>query len=167
MISLQRTLFNMHTIIAFFYTILLLLVSIYIFLLVTRLIALFRLSKFFGAYAHITPAGEKPDDVTFIVSYNWSTFLSPLPGITIGIRRSSAGDSLHNDWHGWFTSDIIFLYYFKGRYELENPDPNDTFYGWHHLYLFEKPDTRIILNLQYLKDNKQIISDEGYYIVKK
>ena len=148
------------------YTIALTLFTIYIFILVIRTAALLRLWKFFGAYGHITPPNEKPDDVTFTVSYNWSNFLSPVPGIIINIRRSSAKDSLHNDWNGWFVSNIIFLYYFKGRYELENPGP-DEYYGWHHLYLFDKPNTRIIMNLQYLKDNKNIVSDEAYYIIKK
>src|SRR6185312_3711830 len=146
------------------YTILIALLSIYVFIIIIRIAALIRLSKFFGAYAHVTPAGEKPDDVTFTVNYSWSSFLSPVPGIIIKIRRSSAKDSLHNDWNGWFVSNIIFLYYFKGRYEMENPPPGEA-NGWHHLYLFDKPDTRIIMNLQYLKDNQQIISNEGYYIV--
>ena len=156
----------MHILAGFSIDVLLLLISIYFFLLTIRVIALLRLLKFMGAYAHITPANEQPDDVTFTVSYSWNNFLSPVPGITIKIRRSSAKDSLHNDWHGWFTSNIVFLYYFKGRYELENPAPGEI-YGWHHLYFFDKPDTRILMNLFHLKDNKQIISDEGYYIVKK
>lgn len=147
-------------------TIALSLLAIYLFIIIIRTAALLRLWKFFGAYAHVTPVGEKPDDVTFTVAYNWSNFFSPIPGIIIRIKRSSAKDSLHNDWNGWFVSNIIFLYYFKGRYEMENPPPGES-NGWHHLYLFDKPDTRIIMNLQYLKDNKHIVSDEGYYIVKK
>lgn len=142
------------------------LLSLYLFVIVIRIFALVRLSSFFGKYAHITPPNEAPDDVTFTVSYDWTRFLSPVPGITIRIRRSSAKDSLHNDWHGWFTSNIVFLYYFKGRYELENPVAGEA-YGWHHLYLFDKPDIRIVMNLLHVKDNRQIISDEGYYIVKK
>ena len=141
--------------------------AVYIFILVVRLIALSRLSDFWGDYTHITPEGEQPDDVTFTVFYKWAGLFSPVPGITIYIRRSSAGDSVYNDWIGCFTSDIIFLYYFKGRYKLTSPKPDETFYGWHHLYLFRNPTIRIILNLRYLKDNKQLISDEGYYIVKK
>lgn len=156
----------MHTIPVFLYSLLCFLFALYLFVIVIRIFALARLSRFFGKYAHITPANEAPDDVTFTVSYDWANFLSPVPGITIKIRRSSAKDSLHNDWHGWFTSNIVFLYYFKGRYELENPAPGEV-YGWHHLYLFDKPDARIVMNLFHVKDNKQIISDEGYYIVKK
>ena len=156
----------MHILTGFPIDVLLLLISIYLFLLTIRVIALLRLLKFMGNYAHITPANEQPDDVTFTVSYDWNNFLSPVPGITVNIRRSSAKDSLHNDWYGLFTSNIIFLYYFKGRYELDHPVPGEA-NGWHHLYLFDKPDIRIIMNLFHLKDNKQIISDEGYYIVKK
>ena len=156
----------MHTIPVFLCSLLCVLLALYLFIIVIRIFALLRLSRFFGEYAHITPANEQPDDVTFTISYSWSNFLSPVPGITINIRRSSAKDSLYNDWHGWFTSNIIFLYYFKGRYELENPVPGEA-YGWHHLYLFDKPDTRIVMNLFHVKDNKQIISNEGYYIVKK
>ena len=118
-------------------TLLLLMSAVYVFIIIVRLIALKRLSVFWGEYAHITPEGEKPDDVTFKVFYKWGNLFSPVPGITIYIRRSSAGDSIYNDWTGWFTSDIISLYYFKGRYKLTSPKPDETFYGWHHLYLFE------------------------------
>ena len=138
----------MHTIPVFLYSVLCVLFALYLFVIIMRIFALLRLSRFFGKYAHITPANEQPDDVTFTISYGWNNFLSPVPGITIKIRRSSAKD------------------YFKGRYELENPVPGEA-YGWHHLYLFDKPDTRIIMNLFHLKDNKQLISNEGYYIVKK
>lgn len=148
------------------YTIVISLFAIYLFIIIIRVIALLRLSKFLGVYAHITPTGETPDDVTFTVSYGWLNLLSPVPGIIIKIRRLSAKDTPQYDWNGAFVSNIIFLYYFKGRYELEKPGP-DEYYGWHHLYLFEKPTPRIIMNLQYLKDNKHIISEEGYYIIKK
>ncbi|MFT3704064.1 MAG: hypothetical protein QM802_16980 [Agriterribacter sp.] len=156
----------MHTILHLVHSMLLSVAAIYFFILIIRTIALLRLRKFFGNYAHITPANEKPDDVTFSVTFDLINFFSPIPRIVIKIRRSSAKDSLHNDWNGWFVSNIIFLYYFKGRYELENPGP-DEYYGWHHLYLFDKPTPRIIMNLQYVKDNKNIVSDEAYYIVKK
>ena len=156
----------MHTFSHFLHPVLLSLFSIYLFILIIRLTALLRLRKFFGSYAHITPAGEKPDDVTFTVSYSWIHFFSPVPRIIIKIERSSAKDSLYNDWNGWFVSNIVFLYYFKGRYELRNPGPDET-YGWHHLYLFDKPTPRIVMNLQRVENNQRIISDEGYYIVKK
>lgn len=147
-------------------TIALILFAIYLFIIIIRVVALLKLWKFFGVYGHITPPNEKPDDVTFTVSYGWLNFLSPVPRIVIKIRRLSAKDTPQYDWNGCFASNIIFLFYFKGRYELENPGP-DEYYGWHHLYLFEKPTPRIIMNLQYLKENKHIVSDEGYYIVKK
>ena len=104
----------MHTIPVFLCSLFCVLFALYLFIIVIRIFALLRLSRFFGEYAHITPANEQPDDVTFTISYSWSEA-----------------------------------------------------YGWHHLYLFDKPDTRIIMNLFHVKDNKQIISNEGYYIVKK
>lgn len=156
----------MYTIPSFLNMVLPVLAGLYLFVIMIRVFALVRLFPFFGKYGHITPPGETPDDVTFTVSYDWARFLSPVPGVTIKIRRSSAKDSLYNDWHGWFTSNIVFLYYFKGRYELDNPVPGEP-YGWHHLSLFDKPDIRIVMNLLHVKDNRQIVSDEGYYIVKK
>src|SRR6218665_2192622 len=136
----------MHTFSHFLHPVLLSLFSIYVFIIIIRFAALFRLRKFFGNYAHITPTGGKPDDVNFRVYYSWANFFSPVPNIVIRIRRSSAKDSLYNDWNGCFVWGIIFLYYFKGRYELENPTPGET-YGWHHLYLFDKPTPRIVMNL--------------------
>lgn len=133
----------------------------FILILIVKSVALIIMCKFFGKYKHLQSNTE--DNTEFLVTYNWLTFLHPIPSISISITRINHDQG---DWNGTFNSDILNPLYFKGLYIIKDIK-SDSRDGWHEVYFFKKDkEVRIAFNLHYLDNNNHWVNDGGYYITK-
>lgn len=145
------------------------LAAAYIFILLIKVYFFLVLRNSLGNYKH----SDSNDTVVFNVSFVYKDFLSPIPRVTLAIKRldQAKNNSLEN-WSGTYFSDMLNPNVFTGAYKkfgnANIPEKGDM--GWHELIFFYKEEL-IALRINHVGFNENTRkkvwnSSEGYFIKK-